>query len=156
MSEHSTHDAEILGHEESDAEIAPLVRFAIFLAVFTSIVAALTVGFYNYLDRREQAAKSPRYPMAVGVDRPQPPAPRLQTYPFDDVKALRREEAKLLEHYQWVDRNAGSVRIPIDRAMDLIAERGLPHRAAPPAEQPGATAPDAGGGTAEDPAQEPH
>ena len=62
-----------------------------------------------------------------------PPAPRLQTYPFDDVKAFRREEAKLLDHYSWIDKNAGTVRIPVSRAIELLAGKGLPHRAAPPA-----------------------
>ena len=138
MSEHSPHDAEIVGHEETDAEIAPLVRFAIFLAAITLVIAALTVGFYRYLDAREVALKAPRHPLGAGVDRPLPPAPRLQTYPFDDVKVFRREEARLLEHYHWIDRSAGTVRIPIDRAMDLLVARGLPHRAAAPQEQAGA------------------
>jgi hypothetical protein len=148
MSEHHEHDADLVGHEETDAEVGPLVRFAIFLAVFTAIVAVLTIGFYRYLDSREQAEKAPRYPLAAGVERPLPPTPRLQTYPFDDVKGLRREEAKLLDHY---DKNAGTVRIPVGRAIELLAERGLPHRAAPEsapaapaAEAPAPPAPAAG------------
>ena len=145
MSEHSTHH-DPGGHEETDAEIGPLVRFAIFLAVFTAVTAALTVGFYNYLDSRERAEKAPRYPLAQGA-RPLPPPPRLQTYPFDDVKGLQREEAKLLERYAWLDKNAGTVRIPVSRAIELLAERGLPHRAepvapvAPAAEAPAPPAP---------------
>ena len=131
MTEHNTHD--VVGHEETDADIGPLVRFAIFLAVLTLATAALTVGFYRFLDSREQAAKAPRYPLAEGVKRPLPPAPRLQTYPFDDVKAFRVEEAKLLDHYAWIDKNAGTVRIPVSRAIELLAAQGLPHREAPPA-----------------------
>ena len=65
MSEHNTHD--VVGHEETDADIGPLVRFAIFLAVLTLVTAALTVGFYKFLDSREQAEKAPRYPLAQGV-----------------------------------------------------------------------------------------
>jgi hypothetical protein len=133
MSEHNTHDADQVGHEETDAEIGPLVRFAIFLAALTAVSAVLTIGLYRYLDSREIAEKAPRYPLAAGVERPLPPAPRLQTYPFDDVKALRREEAMLLDHYAWIDKNAGAVRIPVSRAIELLAERGLPHRAAPEA-----------------------
>lgn len=131
MTEHNTHD--FVGHEETDAEVGPLVRFAIFLTVLTLVTAALTAGFYNYLDAREQAEKAPRYPLAVGVDRPLPPTPRLQIYPFDDVKGYRKQEAKLLDHYAWVDKNAGTVRIPVDRAIELLAARGLPHRAQTPA-----------------------
>jgi hypothetical protein len=143
MSEQATHDEELVGHEETDADIGPLIRFAIFLTVFTLAAAAATVGFYKFLDAREQAEKAPRYPMTVGAERPLPPAPRLQNYPFDDLKAYRRHEAELLDHYAWVDKNAGTVRIPVSRAMELLAERGLPHRAT--AEAPAAhVVPEAG------------
>ena len=131
MSAHRAPDVDVIGHEETDAEIGPLIRFAIFLTLITVVISVLIVGFYKFLDSREAAEKAPRYPMAVGVERPLPPPPRLQTYPFDDVKVLRKEEAKLLEHYQWISKDAGTVRIPIDRAIELLAERGLPHRAAP-------------------------
>jgi hypothetical protein len=147
MSEHGTHDESYVGHETTDAEVAPLVRFAVFLAVITITVAGLTVGVYAFLDTREERVKAPRYPLAEGVDRPPPPAPRLQTYPFDDIKALRKEEAQLIDHYGWVDKNAGTVRIPVTRAMDLLAERGLPHRA----ESGEAPAPQQGEGGADAP-----
>ncbi len=130
MTDHNTHD--FVGHEETDADIGPLVRFAIFLTVLTLGTAALTLGFYKYLDAREHTEKAPRYPLAVGVERPLPPPPRLQTYPFDDVKGYRRQEALLLEHYAWVDKNAGTVRIPVDRAIELLAAKGLPHRPVAP------------------------
>ena len=127
MSEHHT-TAEIVGHEQSDAELGPLVRFAIFLAAIVGITALLVVGLYKYLDAREIAEKAGRYPLAEGVTRPLPPRPRLQTYPFDDIKALRKEESKVLDHYAWVDQNAGVVRIPIERAIEVLAEKGLPYR----------------------------
>ena len=139
MSEHNTHD--FVGHEETDAEVGPLVRFAIFLTLITLACAALTAGFYKYLDAREQAEKAPRYPLTAGVERPLPLPPRLQNYPFDDVKGLRREEAKLLEHYQWVDKNAGTVRIPVERAIEILAAKGLPHRPPSPSATAGPSAP---------------
>ena len=129
MSEHRT-AAEIVGHETADAEIAPLVRFAVFLTAITVTCALLVIGLYKYLDAREVAEKAGRYPLARGMARPLPPAPRLQTYPFDDIKVLRREESRILDHYAWVDQNAGVVRIPIERAMDVLAEKGLPYRGA--------------------------
>jgi hypothetical protein len=132
MSEHGTHDESYVGHETTDAEIGPLVRFAVFLAVITLAIAAATVGFYSFLDAREERQNAPRYPLAEGVERPKPPAPRLQTYPFDDIKALRKEEAQQIDQYGWVDKNAGTVRIPVSRAIELLAERGLPHRTAEP------------------------
>jgi hypothetical protein len=128
-----------LNHELSDADPSPILKFLAFLVIVTTAIAWLVVFFYNYLERREAAEKTGRYPMSLtGVERPVPPPPRLQTYPFEDIKQLRQQEKPLLGTYQWIDQNAGIVRIPVERAMDLLAERGLPYRksgqssAAPP------------------------
>lgn len=126
-------ESEMVGHETSDAEIGLVVKFAVFLAVVSAIVAVLMVGFHKYLVARQTAANPPQHPMAVGRQDPLPPPPRLQSYPFSDITALRREEDQLLNRYSWVDRNAGIVRIPVERAIELLAERGLPHRSAPEA-----------------------
>ena len=61
-----------------------------------------------------------------------PPEPRLQLapghqiHPLDDLKRLRADEDALLHSYGWVDRNAGIVHIPIERAKELLVRRGLP------------------------------
>jgi hypothetical protein len=47
------------------------------------------------------------------------------------LQDVRKHEDERLTSYGWVDKNAGRVRIPIDRAMDLVLQRGLPFRAAP-------------------------
>jgi hypothetical protein len=55
------------------------------------------------------------------------PTPRLQLDDGNqDVASLHAREDLLLDHYSWVDRSQGKVRIPIERAMELIAQRGLP------------------------------
>jgi len=130
MAEHTPNEANVEGHETTDAQIGPLVLFAVFLAATVLVCAVLAIGLYKYLDQREQAEKAGRYPLAAGTVRPLPPPPRLQTYPFDDIRAFRKEEAKILNHYAWVDQNAGVVRIPIERAIDVLAEKGLPYRGA--------------------------
>ena len=81
----------LLGHETTDADAGPVVRFAIFLLVLTLSIAGSVVGFYKYLDSREVREKGQRYPMSEMVRRPLPPPPRLQTYPFTDITALRTE-----------------------------------------------------------------
>jgi hypothetical protein len=64
-----------------------------------------------------------------------PPQPRLQVQPVVDLDRERKEQEVLLNSYGWTDRTTGKVRIPIDRAMELIIERGLPTRPnTPPAE----------------------
>lgn len=61
--------------------------------------------------------------------------PRLQVTPRLDMRAYREREELLLETFGWADRQAGTARIPIERAMDLYVERGV---------SPAMTAPEAG------------
>jgi hypothetical protein len=62
--------------------------------------------------------------------------PRLQTDPAQDLERLRQAENDALNNYGWVDRSRGIVRVPIDRAMELLLKRGLPTRMNPPETQP--------------------
>lgn len=55
-----------------------------------------------------------------------PPGPRLQARPWEELAAFQREEELLLNSYDWMDKESGRIRIPIDRAIALLAERGLP------------------------------
>lgn len=55
------------------------------------------------------------------------PTPRLQLDDGDqDTADLHGREDLLLDYYSYVGQQGGAVRIPIDRAMELIAQRGLP------------------------------
>jgi hypothetical protein len=55
------------------------------------------------------------------------PTPRLQTDDgYQEITDMHAKEDLLLENYSWVDQSKGTVRIPIERAMELVAERGLP------------------------------
>ena len=62
------------------------------------------------------------------------PAPALQISPSQDLANFRREEAASLSSYGWIDRDHKTVRIPIERAKQLILERGLPDWPKPSAE----------------------
>jgi hypothetical protein len=55
-----------------------------------------------------------------------PPEPRLEPDPVAPRLAVRAREQEKLASYGWVDANAGVARIPIERAMELLVERGLP------------------------------
>ena len=54
------------------------------------------------------------------------PEPRLIVTPAADLEELRAREDEELKSYAWIDRKSGIVRIPIERAMELIVQRGLP------------------------------
>ena len=78
------------------------------------------------------ASSQLEFPLAAGQENRLPPEPRLQTNPRQDMKDLREEEDARLRSYGWVDRNAGVVRIPLDEAMKLTLQRGLPARQTDP------------------------
>ena len=56
------------------------------------------------------------------------PAPQLEINERTELNDIRLREENILSTYGWVDQNAGTVHIPIDRAIDLLAQRGLPVR----------------------------
>ena len=90
---------------------------------------AIVYGTFILFDRqaRQVNEATVRFPLAAGVERPQP-TPALQTQPFKDLYMLRREETQRLDSYGWVDKDGGVARIPIDRAMEVLLQRGLPVR----------------------------
>ena len=104
----------------------PASLFAL-LAV-TAIVAALVVWvFFRALEGR--AEKKDRAEIAeAGLERPQdeiPPAPRLQIHPVANWRQFRSAEDARLATYGWMDRSAGAVHVPVDRAMDIVLQRGV-------------------------------
>ncbi len=56
--------------------------------------------------------------------------PKLLVNEPANLAQYRQRQRESLTTYGWMDRNTGVVRIPIDRAKDLILERGLPVRGA--------------------------
>ena len=117
-------------HEHTDIDPAIGYKFALWLSVAMVLSFGIVFGAFKFFDRQENAANTAaeRFPLAAGVTRPVP-APSLQTQPFRDVYLLRDDEAKKLGSYGWVDKDGGVTRIPIDRAMEIMMQRGFPVRA---------------------------
>ena len=115
-----------LHHEESDIDIRGVFSFVVGLFVTSVVVFLVVWALFAYLDRREAQGVAD-FPLATGRTRV-PPQPRLQVAPRDDFRDLRQGQEDVLESYQWIDRDAGRVRIPIDQAIRLTLERGLPVR----------------------------
>jgi hypothetical protein len=98
-----------------------------------------------------ERVETKQYPMAVNQAPRLPAAPRLQQIPSKELYDFRTKENEELQSYGWVDKNAGTVHIPIDDAMRLILERGLPSReqdASKPAEPVGTFPSDSSSGRA--------
>jgi hypothetical protein len=111
-------------HEHRDANVRTVVVFGVGLSALLVVVLFVMGWLFSFLARREQ----PVAPSPMATTRELPPAPRLQSNPPTDLEHMRAAEDAILSSYAWVDRQAGIVRIPIDQAMDLLAQRGLPAR----------------------------
>ena len=117
-------------HEESDVNIRAIFGFGAGLIAVSLAVYLVVWLLFAYFDRREAAAEPPGAPLAVGHETRMPPEPRLQVAPREDLRQLRARQQTRLDSYQWMDKSAGIVRIPIGEAMKLTVQRGLPTRAA--------------------------
>ncbi len=129
-----------------------LVLIGVALLAFAAIWALMR-GMQKY----DQAHAAQPSVLQEEIDRQRaqgPPEPRLQPDPNLDMRALRAEEDTLLSTYGWADRATGTVRIPIDQAMDLLAARGLGAKPAAAAPIVAATGPS--GATAAAPPAEAH
>jgi hypothetical protein len=76
----------------------------------------------------DQEAARQQVVSSVIQSRQQFPEPRLQVSPPLDLQELRAREDAELNSYGWIDRTSGVVRIPIDRAIDIIVQTGVPAR----------------------------
>lgn len=156
MSMHNHHDSEehkpqeidaSAGYEKSDVRIAGIVVFLMALAIFVAVTGLLCYGIGKvlnaYMNKEDgpnskwtktvdvrqlgNLPSSPELQNKIAVLTQQFPTPRLQTDDGNqDVMDLHEREDLLLDHYTWVDQSKGTVRIPIERAMELIAQQGLP------------------------------
>jgi hypothetical protein len=128
------------GYERSDIGVAGVLYFLAGLAVAGLLAYFVVVGLYSYLEKRSEAEQAPVSPLVtnapadtrhVSKDYPQGafPNPKLEEDERGQLNGIRLNEEETLSTYDYIDEKAGTVRIPIDRAMDLIAQRGLPVRA---------------------------
>ena len=139
--------------ERSDVGVPGIVVFLTALAIFVAVTGMLCYGIGKVINAHMNKEDGPNSKWTKTVDVRQlgnmPSSPELQnkmaeitqTFPTprvqtddgnQDVANLHAREALLLDNYSWVDQSQGKVRIPIERAMELIAQRGLP--VAPPVE----------------------
>jgi hypothetical protein len=139
-----TDDIHIDGHNEEeefereDLAAKPVILFLVGLTVGCLLVALMLKGMYSYLDAHENRRQPALNPLVQQTrtdtrlvtpgDVTKFPQPRLETDEPREITTFRTQEEQTLHSYGWVDQSAGVVRIPIDRAMELLAQRGLPTR----------------------------
>ncbi|HUJ95233.1 MAG TPA: hypothetical protein VLW84_08225 [Terriglobales bacterium] len=129
------------GFEHEDWSPRTVYYFLLGVGVMCLVVFFFLRGMYAYLDARSQAMQPPQNPLvatAPVTERNPPraqvqseirstfPEPRLEDNERQEINGFRLHEEDTLNSYGWVDQQAGVVHIPIERAMQLVAQRGLP------------------------------
>ena len=126
-------------YEHQDLTPSGILYFLLALGIATILSLLFLRALYGYLDRREKATQPEVNPLVTNIPQdtrhvppgyPQTafPSPKLEEDERSQLNDIRMDEEKTLYTYGWVDEKAGTVHIPIERAMDLIVQRGLPVR----------------------------
>jgi len=124
-----------------------VTRFALVVVILSVAAMLLVAALFKLLERgamRRDAVAAD----AAGLERREhraPPQPRLQVNAPRHLREFRSAEEERLAGYGWMDRATGMVHIPIERAMDLIARRGVAPLTAAPAAVPATAATPAAG-----------
>ncbi|MEM4409504.1 MAG: hypothetical protein QXI19_12260 [Candidatus Caldarchaeum sp.] len=101
------------------------IRWGLFVLAVMVLVALIVAKYM--LDAFTASART-QGEVQVQTTPPLVPRPALQANPQMDIVELRRVEEGRLSSYGWVDEQKGIVYVPIDRAMELLTEKGLPAR----------------------------
>jgi hypothetical protein len=124
---HNPDNPEVV-HEESDVNVRAILGFGIGLLVVAVVVHLFLWWLQGFFQRQTDREQTRGYPLGVSQQEQLPPGPRLQANPQQDMRELRAKQEALLNSYGWVNRDAGVARIPIEEAMRMVVERGLPTR----------------------------
>lgn len=104
-------------YERSDAQIRLVAWIAAGLATFVVVTPlVLPLIFPQSMKHRTPTSRP-----ALSSN-----APPLEIIPLKTLNESRQSEARFEDRYGWVDRHRRIVRIPIDRAVDLLVHKGLP------------------------------
>ena len=135
------------GYEQSDVKVTGIIVFLVSLAILVAVCGVVTYGMGKLINARMNKEDGPNNKWTKTAEIRQlgnlPSSPEMQnkiaeitkTFPTprvqtddgnQDVVDLHAREDLLLDNYTWVDQSQGKVRIPIERAMQIIAQKGLP------------------------------
>ncbi len=138
---HHHHDSAQADYEQQDLSLRPIFIALIGLAVVCLVVALLVVGVYKVMDRVADSSEPAQNPLATKIVpdsryatkkqfddeiEAEFPKPQLEKAEGEDLLKDRIAQDTILSTYGPVEGKPGVVRIPITRAMELVAQRGLP------------------------------
>jgi hypothetical protein len=110
-------------YEQRDLSVGRAVQFLV--VIFFTIIGSLIISYFVFLwvlpnQRADLPSVRPE-----ALQRQLPPEPRVQGFPMRDWENFIAEETRKTTTYELVDETAGKARIPVERAKELILERGL-------------------------------
>ena len=100
--------------------------YGVALTIGAVVTFVIVFWIFHYFTSRPTTGATVN-PMADSAQTA-PVSPHIEEHPASELAELRARENHVLGSYAWVDKNSGSVRVPIDRAMQMVLERGLPTR----------------------------
>jgi hypothetical protein len=112
-----------VGHETTDVSPSYVGLFALGLTLMIALVLPLLGWIFWHFEAVAKRSDAPQSPLARNQTTP---SPVLQNDPAADLAVFRREEEERLSGYRWIDPRQGIVSVPIERAIEILAERGLP------------------------------
>jgi len=127
--------------EKTDVRTSPILKFLISLGVLVILSYVLVYGIYRGLKSYWADSHAPPLPSRLEAGPTMPPEPRMQGMPghlVDPQQDLRNKitaDTDANKRLAWIDQKAGIAQIPVQDAMQLIVEKGLPAVTPPPAEK---------------------
>jgi hypothetical protein len=115
------------GYEVSDANIKAVLGVAVGVLVFSIACAVIVQGMFWWFEKGSTTKDLPKTERAKEEGgKKYDNEPALQESPEADMIQFRKEQNAELGSYGWVNKEKGVVRIPVEEAMKLTLQRGLP------------------------------
>ena len=121
-----TRDSIEVGHETADVPVRPLLVALFLLLLVCAGTFWLMRSLFDSFLARKLAQEPLPHPMAGA--QPTPEGPLLQVDSDQELRAYLEAQRDALGRYEWLDRDAGIVRLPVERALELVLREGLPVR----------------------------
>jgi hypothetical protein len=110
-----------VGHETKEVSVPFVFASLTALIIGAFLSALLAVGIFQFFKSTyhpDQNAKESKEVI--------PPQPRIEEHPAEQLQSVRAREDHILSSYAVIDPKQGVVRVPINRAIDMLAQKGLP------------------------------
>jgi len=111
-------------YETRDANTAGVFDFLVILGIMLVLAALVCWGMFRFFTAHAVEAPATESPFAD--TRQLPLGPQLQVNPSQDWLKFKEDQEKSLETLDWVDRSAGTARVPIELAMQMLVKKGVP------------------------------